>query len=456
MLTMVNDLELQAARNASERRGRVRSYTATFAAWMARTDTRGMSIPDQSPRIQALRERISGGDGAVADKFWQELLASGGPIVEPVAGSPGERLLTFVYRSSRAIENVVLAPGIGSSGDPRQHLLERIGDTDLWYRTYRVRSDLRASYVFSPDDPLIQVSELEPEEQAPYVTERAKVWETDPLNSKQFGIPPMPTQSFVELPDAPPQPYIEPRDGVPAGTIEREDLDRDPFGEGRRIWTYLPPGYDRSSGPYPVIMQFDGITSRKMGMHITLDNMIAEGIIPPAVCVMMHNIDRIVELPCNPDFGDWLADGFLPIWRNKYAITSDPARTIVNGASYGGLASAWCGLRRPDTFGNVLSQSGSYWWRPEGASAWQWLTAQFEAAPRQPLRIYMDVGLLEDMRRPRDPSYPTMVEANRALRDVLLTKGYDLHYAEFNGGHDYLSWRGWIAGGLRFLLGTGE
>ena len=44
------------------------------------------------------------------------------------------------------------------------------------------------------------------------------------------------------------------------------------------------------------------------------------------------------------------------------------------------------------------------------------------------------------------------VEANGALRDVLRTKGYDVEYAEFNGGHDYVSWRGTIADGLRFLL----
>jgi enterochelin esterase family protein len=263
----------------------------------------------------------------------------------------------------------------------------------------------------------------------------------------------MPPPSYVELPDAPPQPYFDPRDGVPAGTIEREDLVRDPFGEGRRIWTYLPPGYDPAAGPYPLLLQFDGIASRKLGLHTTLDNMIAEGVIPPVVCVMMHNLDRMVELPCNETFADWLAGEFLPMWRSKYAITDDPAVSIVTGMSYGGLGAAWCGFRHAGVFGNVLSQSGSFWWGPEGSGTWQWLTAQFEASPRLPLRFFMNVGLLEDGVRPGDPTYPSMVEANRALRDVLMAKGNEVYYDEFNGGHDYVSWRGSIADGLRVLLG---
>lgn len=36
---------------------------------------------------------------------------------------------------------------------------------------------------------------------------------------------------------------------------------------------------------------------------------------------------------------------------------------------------------------------------------------------------------------------------NRRLRDVLLAKGYELHYQEFVSG-TYLSWRGTLADGL--------
>jgi enterochelin esterase family protein len=40
------------------------------------------------------------------------------------------------------------------------------------------------------------------------------------------------------------------------------------------------------------------------------------------------------------------------------------------------------------------------------------------------------------------------------LRDVLLAKGYEVHYQQFVGGHDGLSWRGLFADGLIELLGS--
>ena len=36
----------------------------------------------------------------------------------------------------------------------------------------------------------------------------------------------------------------------------------------------------------------------------------------------------------------------------------------------------------------------------------------------------------------------------------LLAKGYEVHYQENVGGHDYLSWRGSLADGLLALVGV--
>ncbi len=46
-----------------------------------------------------------------------------------------------------------------------------------------------------------------------------------------------------------------------------------------------------------------------------------------------------------------------------------------------------------------------------------------------------------------------MVVSKRRLRDLLRSKGYEVHYAEFNGGHEFLNWQGTLADALLALVG---
>jgi len=48
---------------------------------------------------------------------------------------------------------------------------------------------------------------------------------------------------------------------------------------------------------------------------------------------------------------------------------------------------------------------------------------------------------------------PTFLTANRNLRDTLQSKGYPVHYTEFNGNHGSLNWRGTLASHLIALVG---
>ena len=165
-----------------------------------------------------------------------------------------------------------------------------------------------------------------------------------------------------------------------------------------------------------------------------------------------ENVDiRGRELPCYPPFAEFLAQELLPWARQKYHITSNPDQIVVGGSSYGGLASMYVGLKHPEIFGNVLSQSGSFWWKPEGELEHEWLTKQFAATYKLPLNIYMDVGILED--EPLLDKGPSQLVVNRHMRTVLQAKGYPVHYCEYGGGHDYLCWQGTLADGLISLMG---
>jgi hypothetical protein len=65
---------------------------------------------------------------------------------------------------------------------------------------------------------------------------------------------------------------------------------------------------------------------------------------------------------------------------------------------------SYCGLRHADVFGNVLSQSGSYWWYPGGLEQDDrdlpvaepgWLTREYLTAPRREVRFYVEIGRFE-------------------------------------------------------------
>jgi enterochelin esterase family protein len=177
---------------------------------------------------------------------------------------------------------------------------------------------------------------------------------------------------------------------------------------------------------------------------------------------MVGNVNgmRGIELPCNPTFGEFLNSELIPWLRRNYSVTRDPQRVTTGGCSYGGLAATCAAYRHPETFGNVLSQSGSYWWTPSPDPSKpdtfapdadpSYVAQLFVNSPKLPVRFYLDAGSLE---LDRDGKGGSILVTNRHLRDVLRAKGYEVFYQEFQGGHDYVSWRGSIADGLILLGG---
>ena len=416
----------------------------------------------ESPTIHRLQQQIASGDSDAPESFWRDVTARGTPLVESLAGDDQHSLVTFLWRPERDVDNVVITPAPAVFGwAAANNQMTRLAGSDLWHRTYRVRNDLRATYYFSPDDPFADTSKMDLDERTAYFEERARAALQDPLNPLTFKLnPDMPPESVVELPGAPPQPWAKRQPEVPRGRVEPSRFDSKMFGNARAIWIYLPPGYDPQAVPYPLLLLFDGPMYLGMRIHVTLDNMIAAGVIPETVCVMVEQVDRNVELTCNDEFAEWLTLELLPWVRARYPVTSDPARAVIAGSSYGGLAAAFIGLRHSDIFGNVLCQSGSFWWGPgyetlsdfeNEAIEQEWLIHQFETAGTRPLRFYLDIGLLEDGWLPHGG--PNAVASVRNMRDVAQAQGHAVHYAEFYGGHQCICWRGTIADGLIALLG---
>ncbi|MBM7783639.1 alpha/beta hydrolase-fold protein [Tenggerimyces flavus] len=384
-----------------------------------------------SPRLQALTD-------ADVEAFWKDLET---PLVEPIPDDDEHVWLTFLWRATEPVETVT-AYG-GPAGWDRSELT-RLGATDVWYLTYRVRKDLRTTYRLAVNDP--------PEGTVPF-EEQVKGWIPDPLNPKRFVFPPNSDHgeivcSLVELADAPPPQWTERRD-VPPGDVSEHRLQSESLGNERRVSVYLPPGYADSGEPCRLLVAFDGgISPEVMPCATILDNLHATKRIPPTIAVLVSQQDRNVELSCHQPFVDFLADELMPWARERLRISANPRDVIVAGQSLGGLASAFAALRRPDVFGNVLSQSGSFWWHPEGDVELEWLARQAADSPVVPVRFWLEAGMLEVT-----PA-PGLVVTNRHFRTVLHARGYPhVTYSEFSGGHDYACWRESFGDGLIALSG---
>ncbi|MFG3256024.1 enterochelin esterase [Streptomyces sp. NPDC048172] len=386
----------------------------------------------QNP-LSALREAVRAGVPGAERDFWLRVEATGTPLVAPdPQGDPAHREVTFLWRGEAAAVVTLLHTVTDKdrhAGDLTPHAMERIPGTEVWALTYRLRADHRASYQFSVCADGVPGTHREAwlrvlDEALP-----------DPFNPH----PHLPARdgrhpaSVLALEDAPPQPYVARRPGVRRGRVVRHEID------GRGVTAHVPPA---APGPYAVAVLLDGeMWGPVLEVGDTLDNLHAEGALPPTLTLLVDTMaTRREDLSCSAQFTDWLADTLLPFAARTYGVEPGPSRTLIAGQSAGGLTTAYAAHRRPDAFGLALSQSGSFWWPDEDP---EWLTRQYETAPRRAVRLYLEVGHQEWM----------LLEENRRLRDVLRARGYEVTYAEFNGGHDYACWRGGLATGLVSLLG---
>jgi enterochelin esterase family protein len=414
-----------------------------------------------SPRLLALRDRLTSGDRTVLDKFWKEISEQGTPIIEPATDNDREVLVTMLWRAREETRNVFVFR-LGNVSQSMTRLL----DTDLWYKTFRLQKGARFIYQFAPNLP-------DPKEWRG-ITRFEGALRNDPLNPFLFSehyneLNPYEGNSFsaVELPSAEPQSWTIVRPKVPTGRVQRDKFRSKLLGNERSIWIYTPHGFAADRQRYPLLVLTDGGVFVNTGrVPTTLDNLIAAGLIPPLVAVMVDNPDRWRELSCNPTYADFLAQEIVPWARANYRATDRPEQTIIGGSSLGGLQAAFVGLKHSEVFGNVLSHSGAFGWMPNDEKEPEWLTRQFAASPRLPLRFSFEAGLMEGtwwwrdlmLKLPDAPPAnlidPTFLAANRKFRDTLQSKGYSVHYTEFNGNHGMLNWRGTLASHLIALVGN--
>jgi enterochelin esterase family protein len=413
----------------------------------------------QSPRLISLTKDLQSGKREALKQFWQEMQDKS-PLVEPVKGDARSSWVTFVWRGNDKTRRVSVTGGLPTvDGDK---WLTHLADTDISYRTEKVPNDARFTYYFVINRPV----KLSPTN---YLAALAEMMQhcpahSDPLNPNTVLLQGMIPASLLELSEAPAQPWVKPLEGVPKGTLKEHKIKSTSLKGERAVTVYTPASYDPKGEKHGLLVLFDGtfyLDDEMIPGPTILDNLIARKKIQPLVVVFVkHELaTRNKDLMCSDPFADFVVRELVPWVRAEYRVSEEPARTIVGGLSLGGLMASYCGLRHADVFGNVLSQSGSYWYYPGGLEQKDlglpvaepgWLTREYLSAPRRDVRFYVEKGRFE-----QGGSFTNGVTETHRFRDVLKAKGYSVQYSEFTGGHEYVCWRGSFADGLIALAGAG-
>lgn len=389
-----------------------------------------------SPTMDTLIKNINQGNYKEVDEFWSKIEKEGAPLIETIEGDDKNVLVTFLYRSKEKLEGVMAYGGVPGF-NYENNIFYNIDNTDMWVKTFKVRNDVKFKYrlclnykkEFEWKD-IKKNSVIDPLNPNTYVYKK-----DDEIPEDEDSV-----ESFVKLPNVKETYWTNHKEAGLKGNLELHRFTSNVLGNTRRVWVYKPFGYDDNK-EYNLIVILDGddYLNRLDGKNI-IDNLIEEKKIEESVCVFVSStIDRYNELTCNDKFSSFICDEIMPWINNNYSVTKEATKTTAVGLSLGGLTVAYLGLKHHDLFGNILAQSGSFWFE-EGS-----LIEKFKEAPKLPLKFYLNVGLLED--RPYD-NEPIMADYISSFRDLLINKGYEVHYETFPSGHDYLSWGETLVTGL--------
>lgn len=293
----------------------------------------------------------------------------------------------------------------------------------LFYRTYIVPSHARLDYKF-----IINGSEkLDP--QNPNITPSG------------FG-----PHSEARMPKFVPTPYLTIRPGISRGTIDSlaplytlvSPLRRYVIA-ARPIKVYRPAGYDTMSA-LPVLYVHDGMEALDfMRMNVILDNLIADGKIPPVLAVFIPPVDREREyITTSLDrFVVFTVNDVVRMIDAVYRTDRSPQHRAIVGISAGAHAALYTALKLPDVFLNTGAQSSA-------------ITPQLRAVSRDAsernmlppgFKLYLDCGLYDLHIRPPFGEEINFVGMNREYSDLLSSLRIPHYYKEVTDGHQWASWR---------------
>jgi predicted alpha/beta superfamily hydrolase len=261
------------------------------------------------------------------------------------------------------------------------------------------------------------------------------------------------------------------------GDLRVQPLASKIFNNSRSIRVLLPPGYDAAenrSKRYPVLYLLDGqnlfdaclseVSHAEWQVDEIVYRLIREKTIPEIIIVGIDHagMKRAYEfLPYrdflgNPDmeepvgekFPGFVANEVMPFVNGQYRTLTGHGNTGIGGSSYGGVATLYALMARPQTFGYGLIESPTIW---VGMGQLIRDTAPLVAFPR---KVFMGFGAAElagDGRKAGLAMLDRVVANFRAA-------GYDdqsfRYVLEDDAKHTESAWAKRLPDALKFLFGN--
>lgn len=390
-----------------------------------------------------------------SDLWWQAQQLQGVPRIERIDAQLCR--VTFLWRQpTRSAEAPpVKAVWLNITGITDHHQPEppvslvHYPASDVWYLSLTLPTEWRGSYCLIPDSKN-DVGLLKQD-----IFQRREWWreqfthaQHDSLNAlRSWSAGRGMSVSPLHLPDAPAQPEWQAWDRgeqspLPLKVIVWKSAR---LGNERRVWCYGTAKADATSYQYLALLLDGQFWANTLPIASPLQQLTDKGKLPAALYIMPEIIDRDHrgrEYPCNADFWQAINEELLPLIKQTFDWRQDPARTLVTGQSFGGLASVYACLNWPQFYGKALSLSGSFWWPNRGHAAGYLLQQLQQKAPViAPREILLEAGCRETL----------ICEANREM-DKWLSHYHIPHRLRYvEGGHDALWWRGSLLDGLQAL-----
>lgn len=223
---------------------------------------------------------------------------------------------------------------------------------------------------------------------------------------------------------------------VARGTVTERAFESRALKASRRVWTYLPAGYEGSQDLYPTVYFLDGGNYTDwMAVPSVLDRLIAARTIPPLIAVFVEPGSRQEEYSRNPAWRAFIATELVPSVDATLRTFPAPEQRLIFGSSLGAYGAVDLAVAYPGVFGLCAALAP-----PAQASTLLTNQAQGQRAIHG-VRFFV-LGAV----------YDTDVNGARTLRTALAEASADVRYEEVPEGHAAETFRTHIDNALKALL----